>query len=49
MIAFRQDFNNYIGEDGSSEPRIKELKEEVVAFAKKFPTVGFNEDEMKYA
>ncbi|CAG8467161.1 6863_t:CDS:10 [Paraglomus brasilianum] len=44
-----QDFNNYIGEDGSSEPRIKELKEEVVAFAKKFPTVGFNEDEMKYA
>jgi len=43
-----QDFNNYIGEDGSSEPRIKGLKEEVVAFAKKFPTVGFNEDEMKY-
>ncbi|CAJ0629699.1 4421_t:CDS:2 [Entrophospora sp. SA101] len=36
------------GEDGSSEPRIGELKQEVIEFAKKFPTIGYNENEMKY-
>ncbi|CAG8825545.1 1318_t:CDS:1, partial [Dentiscutata erythropus] len=39
----------YVGEDGSSEPSINELKLKVVDFVKKFPTIGFEENEMKYA
>nr|CAG8467022.1 10659_t:CDS:2 [Entrophospora candida] len=42
------DFKEFLGEDGSSEPRIGELKQEVIEFAKKFPTIGYNENEMKY-
>jgi hypothetical protein len=38
-----------LGDHGSSEPLIKELKDEVRNFAKKFPTIGFDESEMKYA
>ncbi|CAG8542860.1 15818_t:CDS:10 [Funneliformis caledonium] len=41
------DFKAYLG-DGSNEPLIKELNEEVVDFAKKFPTIGFDENEMKF-
>ena len=43
------DFKEYLRDDGSNEPLIKELNREVVDFAKKFPTIGFDESEMKYA
>ncbi|CAG8772957.1 30437_t:CDS:2, partial [Racocetra persica] len=44
-----KDFKEYVGEDGSSEPVINELKHKVIDFVKKFPTIGFEESEMKYA
>ncbi|KAF0449816.1 glycine hydroxymethyltransferase [Gigaspora margarita] len=44
-----KDFKDYVGEDGSSEPSINELKKNVVNFVKEFPTIGFDENEMKYA
>ncbi|RIA91723.1 serine hydroxymethyltransferase-domain-containing protein [Glomus cerebriforme] len=44
-----QDFKAYLGDSGSNEPLIKELKDEVIDFAKKFPTIGFDESEMKYS
>ncbi|CAB4398546.1 unnamed protein product [Rhizophagus irregularis] len=43
------DFKEHLGDHGSSEPLIKDLKDEVINFAKKFPTIGFDESEMKYA
>ncbi|CAG8730124.1 8749_t:CDS:2, partial [Racocetra fulgida] len=45
----KKDFKEYVGEDGSSEPVINELKHKVIDFVKKFPTIGFEESEMKYA
>jgi len=42
------EFNGYLGNDGSSESKIGELKQEVIEFAKKFPTIGYSENEMKY-
>ncbi|CAG8558265.1 21382_t:CDS:10 [Cetraspora pellucida] len=44
-----KDFKEYVGEDGSSEPVINELKHKVIEFVKTFPTIGFEENEMKYA
>ncbi|KAI8141971.1 serine hydroxymethyltransferase [Fennellomyces sp. T-0311] len=40
------DFKKHIG-DGSQIAAIQELKSEVASFASAFPTVGFNESEMK--
>ncbi|ORZ20860.1 serine hydroxymethyltransferase-domain-containing protein [Lobosporangium transversale] len=41
------DFKSFVG-DGSQIPEIQALKKEVAEFARKFPTVGFTEDEMEY-
>ncbi|ORX88554.1 SHMT-domain-containing protein [Basidiobolus meristosporus CBS 931.73] len=43
-----KDFKAYVG-DGSHIPEVTKLKEDVIAFSRQFPTVGFNESEMKYA
>ncbi|CAG8473827.1 7018_t:CDS:10 [Ambispora gerdemannii] len=42
------DFKEYVGDNGSSEPRIEELKQDVIRFSKSFPTIGFDESELKY-
>ncbi|RUS23371.1 serine hydroxymethyltransferase-domain-containing protein [Endogone sp. FLAS-F59071] len=42
-----KDFKDHIGE-GESIPTIQQLKKEVTEFANVFPTIGFQESEMKY-
>ncbi|CAG8587067.1 12489_t:CDS:10 [Acaulospora morrowiae] len=44
-----KDFKDYIGRDDFKESSIDELRQQVVEFVKRFPTIGFNESEMKYA
>ncbi|KAI7817666.1 serine hydroxymethyltransferase [Gamsiella multidivaricata] len=41
------EFKEFVA-DGSQFPEVQALKEEVAEFARKFPTVGFSEDEMEY-
>ncbi|ORX88553.1 SHMT-domain-containing protein [Basidiobolus meristosporus CBS 931.73] len=43
-----KDFKAYVG-DGSHIPEVTKLKEDVIAFSRQFPTVGFNESDMKYS
>ncbi|KAK9766466.1 Serine hydroxymethyltransferase, cytosolic [Basidiobolus ranarum] len=43
-----KDFKAYVG-DGSHIAEVSQLKEDVIEFSRRFPTVGFNESEMKYA
>ncbi|KAJ1552698.1 Serine hydroxymethyltransferase, cytosolic [Cladochytrium tenue] len=42
-----KDFKDHVG-DGSGVPEIVALKNEVAQFAKRFPTVGFLEESMRY-
>jgi glycine hydroxymethyltransferase len=42
-----KDYKEFLGE-GAGVPEIAMMKKEVIDFSKKFPTVGFLEDEMKY-
>nr|KAJ3421184.1 glycine hydroxymethyltransferase shm1 [Polyrhizophydium stewartii] len=44
-----KDFKAAVGETGEAFPGIAALKDEVAQFARRFPAVGFNESEMKYA
>ncbi len=41
-----KDFKAYV--DSNEVPEIKELKAAVEAFAKDFPTIGFEKSEMRY-
>eukprot|EP00842_Homolaphlyctis_polyrhiza_P005001 jgi/Hompol1/5501/HPOL_004479-RA len=43
-----KDFKAAVGE-GENHPEIAKLRDDVIAFARSFPAVGFNEAEMKYA
>ncbi|EGF83359.1 hypothetical protein BATDEDRAFT_15526 [Batrachochytrium dendrobatidis JAM81] len=42
------DFKATVGETGEAYPEIAKLREDVIAFARSFPAVGFKEAEMKY-
>ncbi|KAK9766465.1 Serine hydroxymethyltransferase, cytosolic [Basidiobolus ranarum] len=43
-----KDFKAYVG-DGSHIAEVGQLKNDVIEFSRRFPTVGFNESEMKYS
>jgi len=42
-----RDFKDFVG-DGSSLPAVQDLKAKITSFCREFPTIGFNENEMKY-
>ncbi|CAG8439173.1 7426_t:CDS:10 [Ambispora leptoticha] len=43
-----RDFKEYLRDNASSEPRIEEIKQDVIRFSKSFPAIGFDESKMKY-
>ncbi|KAL7752775.1 Serine hydroxymethyltransferase, cytosolic [Sorochytrium milnesiophthora] len=44
-----KDFKEALGHDASQFPKVGALRTEVSDYARQFPTVGFSEQEMKYA
>ncbi|KCV68894.1 glycine hydroxymethyltransferase [Fonticula alba] len=43
-----RDFRAHLGPNGEGHPGVAPLREEVIAFARRFPAVGFNTETMKY-
>ena len=43
-----KDFQQAIGPDGGNFDIIQNLKAEVVQFSRKYPTIGFDAEKMKY-
>ncbi len=42
-----KDFKEHLGE-GAKVSELQQLKKEVIAFSRQFPTIGFEEADMKY-
>lgn len=42
-------YREALADGGSKYPEIAQLKEDVVAFCRKFPVIGFDEKTMRYA
>ena len=43
-----KDFRAHFAKGAAAEPALVQLKDDVTAFAQQFPTVGFEEDTMRY-
>lgn len=48
LVEFRKHLNASVEEGGDDKFGVNNLKQEVIEFAKQFPTVGFEESAMKY-
>ncbi|TDH72532.1 hypothetical protein CCR75_000798 [Bremia lactucae] len=44
-----KDFKDFVTDDAESKKKISALKNEVTAFVRQFPTIGYSEESMKYA
>uniref|UniRef100_A0AAV1UTU5 Serine hydroxymethyltransferase n=1 Tax=Peronospora matthiolae TaxID=2874970 RepID=A0AAV1UTU5_9STRA len=43
-----KDFKEFVVDDAEAKEKMDVLKRDVTAFVRKFPTIGFSEDDMKY-
>ncbi|CAN0372307.1 unnamed protein product, partial [Hapterophycus canaliculatus] len=43
-----KEFRAVLADGGTKYPEIKQLKDDVNVFARKFPVIGFNEETMRY-
>jgi glycine hydroxymethyltransferase len=43
-----KDFKGFVADDAEAKQQVGALKDDVTAFVRQFPTIGFTEEEMKY-